>query len=226
MKRFLLLIVAIATMSFSSIVLAKVIFQPTQAMQTLFQKSLQESTVQQAIVRYFQKNKAPISNEDLNTLIKLQVSVIKSDDTKTTTKDNSVLKQPATFDFDGFRWTILNVYKLSKIGSSSNLQYPKNGKFLVIEAEVKNISEKSKYYGSSLLTSGEDQYSEDSTVSVYGSYFFNYDANDSTKFEPGSKLKTFFGFDVKDSKDPYTLILNGWFADKPMKVDLKNVISK
>ncbi len=44
-------------------------------------------------------------------------------------------------------------------------------------------------------------------LSVY--FRNNLECKDSTKFEPGSKLKTFFGFDIKYSSK-YTLLINSW----------------
>ena len=138
---------------------------------------------------------------------------------------NTELFQNDSFDFDGFHWNILNVYRIKKIGRKSNLQRPKNDSFLIIEVELKNVSSKPRYYGDFILLAGEDQYDDDSTVSVYAKYLFNYKCKDSTVFEPGSKLKTFFGFDVKYSSK-YTLLIKGWgTSGKRIKVNINQIRS-
>lgn len=125
------------------------------------------------------------------------------------TNDARCISQREVFVFDGFKWQILNVYRMYQLGSSNNLQYPQNDEFIVVEASLKNISQEPRYYGDFTLLSGENQYEDSSTVTVYGRYFFNYASKDSIEFEPGSNLKTYFGFDVKKSNS-FTLLIKSW----------------
>lgn len=132
------------------------------------------------------------------------------------TPDESQKGYNRKFRFDGFEWQILNTHKLRSVGRKGNLQYPKNDCFIVVEAMLKNISSEPRYYGDFILLSNTKQYEDSATVSVYGEYNFGYECKDTTKFEPGSNLKTFFGFDAR-SFNRYTMLIEEWGAGDSRK---------
>ncbi len=121
---------------------------------------------------------------------------------------NAVIRD-SSFEFDGFYWNILGVYKVGALGRPSDLQHPSNDYYLIIEAELKNISNEPRYYGNFVLLAGDQQYENSSTVCVYGKYFFGYECKHLTMYESGSRLRTYFGFDVKSARE-YTMILKSF----------------
>lgn len=127
-----------------------------------------------------------------------------------------IYDQYQSFDFDGFNWKVLSVKRLPQIGSGANPQKPTNGIFVVVELRVKNISEKARYYGSSLLLGGGTQFPA-SSKSVYLKEVMGYDDNNSTKFEPGSTLKTYMVFDANFSTD-FVLLIKEWMGEQRAKV--------
>jgi hypothetical protein len=102
---------------------------------------------------------------------------------------------------------------LRAIGRQSNLQKAKNSYFLIIEAVLTNISSKPRYYGDFKLLEGSNQYPDSTTVRVYAEHQMDYPCKKSTVFEPGVKIKTYFGFDVKAS-DSFTLLIKSWGNSK------------
>lgn len=127
-----------------------------------------------------------------------------------------IYDQYQSFDFDGFNWKVLSVKRLPQIGSETNPQMPKNGTFVVVELQAKNISGKARYYGSSLLLGGGTQFPA-SSKSHYLEEFMGYRDNQSTKFEPGSTLKTYMVFDANFSTD-FVLLIKAWVGESQAKV--------
>jgi hypothetical protein len=114
-----------------------------------------------------------------------------------------------SFEFDGFYWKILKVHRFKAIGRESNLQRPKNDYFLVIEAQLKNISAKPRYITNSMiLINKNQQYETNTKVSVYAEHQIGYE-NAGVKIEPGVIVKEYFGFDVKAAYD-FELIISEW----------------
>ena len=129
--------------------------------------------------------------------------------------------QQVSFNFDGFNWRILRVHRLSVIGRESNPQRAKNNYFLIIEAELKNISYKPRYYGDFKLLEGENQYPDSIPVTVYGEHQMGYPCKDTTVVEPGVRIQTYFGFDVK-AANSFKLLLESWPLGKNRtKIDIK-----
>jgi micrococcal nuclease len=140
--------------------------------------------------------------------------------------EDKVYSQNEKINFDEFDIEILNVYQMERIGSDSNPQYPKNKYFLVVEAQIKNTSNESRYFGDSVATVDDVQYQESVTVDVYGKYFFDYPSNSAVKLEAGASMKTYFGFDVGETKNrTATLILKPWasLSDTRAKIQLSTI---
>lgn len=161
------------------------------------------------------------SNEAREALEKVKIFIEKNNIDNNIQSSGStqkeIIQSDRNFIFDGFQWNILNLKKFRKMGRESDPQYSKNGCFVVVEAIVKNISDEPKYYCDALLLGRDKQYSDSSTVSVYGKYNLGYESNSFTKFEPGSNLQIFFGFDAIDI-DEYTLILKNYDDRKKIKL--------
>lgn len=132
---------------------------------------------------------------------------------------DKILSQYQTFKFDGFEWEIIKVKKFSYLGSESSPQKPSNGVFIVVEIQLKNISKEAKYYGSMTLLSNGTQYPQ-SSMEVYAKYQLGYESNSSTKFEPGSTLKTYAVFDAKSSYKAILLIEGRIGNNDRIKVNL------
>lgn len=142
------------------------------------------------------------------------------EDHSSTQPKSKISRYGGAFEFDGFIWRIIRTHRLDVIGRQSNIQRPKNDYFYVVEAELKNISSEPRYYGDFILMDGENQYQDSSKVDTYTKYQLGYSSEDSTKFEPQARLKTYFGFDVKASHN-FTLIIKGWGgSDERFKVTL------
>ena len=166
-----------------------------------------------------------------NGLSSFTTNVQNSSTQQTVAPAKEVYSQTDKIAFDGFEWQILNVYKMDRIGSSSNLQFPKNKYFIVVEAQLRNTTSSPKYHGDSVVLVGDKQFDDSTVVAVYGKYFFNYESFDAIQLEGGAQSKTFFGFDVAEtSGQNITLILKPWVpvpgTDERAKINLTNIQDK
>lgn len=165
-------------------------------------------------------------NDYLKTqfVAKSQASSGSSSSISSSTSNSSVTgQQHEVFEFSGFEWKILGAKKYSALGRSNYLQSPKNNYFLIIEAEIKNLTSSPKYMGSHSVINDVDgqQHDDSSTVSVYGEDQMGY-APHGGKVEGQAKVKTFFGFDVNAESNDFLLVLKPWFGgDERAQVNIK-----
>lgn len=125
------------------------------------------------------------------------------------------LPQHQTFTHDGFEWKVISARTFRVLGSDTNPQRPANNTFVVVELELKNVSDKPRYHGSTKLLGNGTQYSPSHTA--YAKHQMGYGDNESTKFEPGVTMKTFVAFDAGITNE-YVLLIESWMGDARAKV--------
>jgi hypothetical protein len=142
--------------------------------------------------------------------------VINSRTSSLPAKQETIYNQYEAFDFDGFNWKVLSVKRLPEIGRATDPQKPVNGTFVAVELQLKNISDKPRYYGSGILLGNNTQYPS-SSKSHYLKEQMGYADNKYTQFQPGSVLKTYTVFDAGFSSE-YILLHKEWSGDRQVKI--------
>jgi hypothetical protein len=135
---------------------------------------------------------------------------------RTAVEQETIYNQYEAFDFDGFNWKVLSVKRLPEIGRATDPQKPVNGTFVAVELQLKNISDKPRYYGSGILLGNNTQYPS-SSKSHYLKEQMGYADNKYTQFQPGSVLKTYTVFDAGFSSE-YILLHKEWSGDRQVKI--------
>ena len=122
------------------------------------------------------------------------------------------------FEIRGFEITLLGAKKFTEIGRPSNLQRSNNGEFIMFEYTSKNIGE-GEWYSPQFeyLISGDTQYEDSSTASVYWETQMGYATEESKIFE-WVVGKYYQGFDVADLEEGAYLVMYNFSQDFSVKI--------
>ena len=132
-----------------------------------------------------------------------------------------------TFTIEGIEYEILWIKFFDKLNNDYDWQYPKNGKWMIVEYSYKNIDNEYWYSANFKLQNGEILYDHSSKVAVYADEQMWY----KQRIEPllkWAKMNRYIWFDVDYDKikggDLLVLRRSDYSWNDALKIPLKNLL--